>query len=40
MKKQDEGTFRRYFTDRNGKVHDAYEYGHRAWPIGKGTKKK
>lgn len=28
--------FRRYITLRNGKVLDAHDYGHKAWPIGKG----
>ena len=27
-------TFRRYITLRNGRVLDAHEYGHKAWPIG------
>lgn len=27
-------TFRRFITLRNGKVLDAHDYGHAAWPIG------
>lgn len=26
--------FRRFITLRNGRVLDAHDYGHRAWPIG------
>lgn len=26
--------FRRFITLRNGRVLDAFEYGHKAWPIG------
>ena len=27
--------FRRFITLRNGRVLDAWAYGHKAWPIGK-----
>lgn len=31
--------FRRYFTHwRTGKVYDAWDYGHRSWPIGAGAR--
>lgn len=25
--------FRRYRTDKSGRVYDAYKYGYKAWPI-------
>lgn len=28
-------TFRRYIKLRNGRVLDAHDYGHTAWPIGR-----
>ena len=40
MKNVAELQFRRYFKhSRTGKVYDAYDYGHKAWPIGKHQKK-
>lgn len=32
--------FARFFTSRAGKVFDAWDYGHKAWPIGKSNKPK
>jgi hypothetical protein len=32
----DSAKYRRFFRHyRNGKVYDAYDYGHRGWPIGR-----
>ncbi len=42
MSKDSEGEiiFRRYRTDKNGKVLDAYHYGLKAWPIRVSGKKE
>ena len=41
MKKNvDETNLRRYFKHyRTGVVYDAYDYGYKAWPIGKNAKR-
>jgi hypothetical protein len=40
MKNVEAVNLRRYFKHyRTGVVYDAYDYGHKAWPIGKGEKR-
>ena len=40
MKNVEVVNLRRYFKHyRTGVVYDAYDYGHKAWPIGKSTKR-